>query len=142
MKNKLGIIIAGILFAGGLTACTSNEPTTADAGVNEGYGVGYNEDSTSIPGTYKGIESGFALGEKKNDEEFSLVLNEDGTGINKRNNTEFELTWKMEDGQFKMTDKYLGITIDYTGVFDGKKLTLFNGDPEDELTYEYVYEKE
>lgn len=159
MKKKiLALTFAGIALAGGLTACgTSNNTETTQVvsssstsgevntniGVSEGINIGYNEGTTiSIPGEYTGKWCKFVGDtEQKIDEEFSLVLNEDGTGKNKRDGQEFECTWEYTDGTFKMTDKFMGITIDYTGKIEGKELHIYNGEPEDEMTYEYVYEK-
>lgn len=156
MKKKiLAIAFAGIALAGGLTACTSNAPTNtpttesekANTEVNEGYGVntGYNEGSNtsiSIPGEYEGKWCKFVGDEKQETEaEFSLILNEDGTGINKRDNREFECTWGYDKDGFKLTDKFMGLEINYTGEIKEKELHIYNGDPKDELTFEYVYEK-
>ena len=41
-----------------------------------------------------------------------------------------------------MTEKFLGSTIDYTGTLKDDKLDIFNGDPDDMWTYEYVYKKD
>ena len=79
--------------------------------------------------------------ETKNEEEFSLELKDDGTGISKRNGLEIKVPdWSVENGEVKLTEKYLG-KIDYVGKLDGKNLNLFNDDPSKPMTYEYVYEK-
>lgn len=41
-----------------------------------------------------------------------------------------------------MTEKFLGISIEYTGTLADGKLDIFNADPNDDLTCEYVYEKQ
>ena len=40
-----------------------------------------------------------------------------------------------------MTEKFLGMTIDYTGTLKDGELHIYNGDPSSDLTYEYVYKK-
>ena len=92
-------------------------------------------------GTYKGLYTKMVCDETKNEEEFSLELKDDGTGISKRNGLEIKVPdWSVENGEVKLTEKYLG-KIDYTGKLDGKNLNLFNDDPSKPMTYEYVYEK-
>ena len=79
--------------------------------------------------------------DKKNEEEFSLELKDDGKGISKRDGLEIKVPdWCVENGEVKLTEKYLG-KIDYTGKLEGKSLVLYNGDPAAPMTYEYVYEK-
>ena len=92
-------------------------------------------------GTYKGLYTKMVCDETKNEEEFSLELKDDGTGVSKRNDLEIKVPdWSVENGEVKLTEKFLG-TLDYTGKLDGNKLSLFNGDPNAPMTYEYVYEK-
>ena len=79
--------------------------------------------------------------DEKEEKEFSLELKEDGKGISKRDDLEIKIPeWSIVNGEVKLTEKFLG-KIDYTGKLDGKKLSLFNGDPAAPMTYEYVYEK-
>ena len=99
----------------------------------------------AVAGTYKGLYTKF-VGDgdssKNTDEEFTLILNPDGTGTHKRNNLEINIPdWTCENGEFKMTEKFLG-TIDYVGKIEGNKLNIFNGDPTNNFTCEYVYDKE
>ena len=41
-----------------------------------------------------------------------------------------------------MEETFLGITVEYNGTLTDGKLDIFNGDPSDDLTCEYVYEKQ
>ena len=92
-------------------------------------------------GTYKGLYTRMICDDKKNEEEFSLELKDDGKGISKRDGLEIKVPdWCVENGEVKLTEKYLG-KIDYTGKLEGKSLVLYNGDPAAPMTYEYVYEK-
>ena len=103
------------------------------------------EETKAAAGTYIGQYTKF-VGDtddaKNTSEPFKLVLNEDGTGTSYRNDLEIRIPdWSVEGGVFKMTEKFLG-TIDYTGKLEGNKLNAFNGDPDNALTCEYVYEKQ
>ena len=83
-------------------------------------------------GTYEGEYTKF-VGDpdtSKEESEFSLVLNEDGTGKHNRDDESFDVKWSID-----------GITNEYTGTLKDGKLDIFNGDPENDLTAEYVYTK-
>ena len=93
-------------------------------------------------GVYKGLYTKMVGSDTKQEEKFTLTLNDDGTGRQQRNNLDIKIPdWTVEDGKVKLTEKFLG-KIDYTGTLDGTKLSLFNGDPENSFTMEYVYEKQ
>lgn len=102
-------------------------------------------ETAAAAGNYKGLYTKFVgdPDESKNDKEpFHLELNPDGTGKSFRNDLEIKIPdWSFDAGVFKMTEKFLG-TIDYTGSLDGNRLVLYNGDPENALTCQYVFEKE
>ena len=103
------------------------------------------EETANAAGTYKGIYTKF-VGDPdtaKNDkEEFSLVLEPNGTGKSIRDGLEIKVPdWSVEDGKFKLTEEFIG-TIYYTGTLDGKSLVLYNDDPEKPVTCMYVFEKE
>lgn len=122
--KRLFVLIAALAMILSLTACGSSE---ADAAA----------------GTYKGQYTKLVGDETKNtDEEFSLVLEKDGKGTHNRDDLEISVTWELEGENFKMTETFLGMTIDYTGTLKDGQLDIFNGDPTDVWTYEYVYEKQ
>ena len=73
------------------------------------------------------------------DEPFSLTLDADGTGTHSRDDLEISVTWALDGEDFTMTETFMGMTIDYTGTLENGVLHLFNGDPTDDFTYEYVY---
>lgn len=101
-------------------------------------------DLKEYAGTYEGKYTKFVgdTDDNKNyDEEFSLVLNEDGTGKHNRDGESYDVEWELDGEDFKMKDKFLGATIDYTGTLKDGKLQIYNGDPKDNWTYEYYYEK-
>ena len=75
----------------------------------------------------------------EDEEPFSLELYEDGTGVSHRDGLDLKCSWELDGEDMKMTETFMGMTIDYTGTMDGNELHLFNGDPEDDFTCEYVY---
>ncbi len=108
-------------------------------------GCGSKEEKKDVAGTYKGIYTkvvGDSDDNKNYDEEFSLELNEDGTGKHNRDGEHYNIEWKIDGEKFEMTDKFGPLTIDYTGTLKDGKLQIYNGDPNDMWTYEYYYEKE
>ena len=89
--------------------------------------------SNPAAGTYKGIYTKFVGDDddaKVTDEVFSL----DDLDIN--------VTWTLDGEKFTMQETFMGIKLDYTGTLVNGKLDIFNGDPEDIWSCEYVYEKQ
>lgn len=107
-------------------------------------GCGQNPALSAAAGTYEGQYTKF-VGDpdtsKDDTEEFTLELKADGTGVHHRNDADFNLTWTLEGDKFTMKETFLGASIDYTGTLANGKLDIFNGDPSDDLTCEYVFEK-
>ncbi len=95
--------------------------------------------NAAVAGTYKGEKAKF-VGDTEwvTDEEFSIELKANGTGSFNREDTSFDLTWKLDGETFTMQEKFLGITNDYTGTLKDGVLDIFNGEPDNDLTYEYV----
>ena len=79
--------------------------------------------------------------EKITDEAFSLELKKNGEGTSTRDGETYNLTWELDGEAFKMTETFLGMKLEYTGTLKDGELHLYNGDPEDPFTYEYVYSK-
>ena len=129
MKRMISISLVVILLVLGLFILT---------------GCGNNKALSDAAGTYTGKYTKF-VGDpdtaKDESEPFTLELKADGTGTHNRNDESFNLTWSLEGENFKMTETFLGATIDYTGTLKNGKLDIFNGDPSNDLTCEYVYEK-
>lgn len=132
MKKTLKILLVVLALIMGLvllTGCGDDEKEDKKA------------DLSKYAGTYIGSYTKLVGDETKNEEEeFSLELKADGTGTHKRDDSEYDVTWKLNGEKFKMTETFAGMSIDYTGTLKDGKLDIFNGDPEDIWTYEYVYE--
>ena len=105
-------------------------------------GGGDDDASASAAGTYKCTQIKLVGDEEWTNEESTLTLNADGTGKQSRDNYEFDVTWKLEGENFTMEETFIGDPIVYTGTLKDGKLDIFNGDPEDIWTYEYLYEKQ
>ena len=130
MKKSLIVILVAILLISGLFILT---------------GCGNKQELSNSAGTYKGLYTKF-VGDpdtaKVEDEEFTLELKADGTGTHNRDGENFNVTWKLDGNNFTMKETFLGMSIDYTGTLTEGKLDIFNGEPSDDLTCEYVYEKQ
>lgn len=97
--------------------------------------------ANAAAGTYEGVHLKPVGDTEWVEEEFSLELKADGTGTHSRDGESFSVTWTLEGETFTMQETFLGLSIDYTGTLKGDDLDIFNGDPEDIWTYEYVYKK-
>ncbi len=73
------------------------------------------------------------------DDPFSLELYADGTGVHHRDGFHLNITWTQEGDAFSMTELLGGAT--YTGTMTESELHLFNGDPQNSFTFEYVYSR-
>jgi len=125
MKKVLSFLLAlTVVFA--LAACGGKGGSTA-AGTYQGIHAKFVGDADWIP--------------SEGDNAFSLTLTKDGKGTHQRDGMEFSVTWQLDGENFTMTETFMGITLQYTGTLKGGTLDLFNNDPADPLTYEYVYEK-
>ena len=105
-------------------------------------GGGDDDASASAAGTYKCTQIKLVGDEEWTNEESTLTLNADGTGKQARDDYEFDVTWKLDGENFTMEETFIGDPIVYTGTLKDGKLDIFNGDPEDIWTYEYLYEKQ
>lgn len=130
MLRLCGAVLAAALLIG-LAACGKAGPApTPTPTVNPAVGewIGEYRKFVGDPDDAKNTE-----------EPFTLVLTEDGKGFFKRDDNEFEVSWTLEGEALTMQETYLVFTNDYTGVLEEGALHLFNGDPEDIWTCEYVF---
>lgn len=119
-------LLLTVMVLGTLTACSG------------GKGNG-------VAGTYPGDYYKFVvdtdeqkvLSEGKN--AFSLVLDAKGNGTFKRENNEYDVTWKLDGENFTMSETFLGVTNEYSGTLKGGILSIFNGDPEKDTTCNFVF---
>ena len=143
MKKNLTILLLAILLVWGLFILTCCGNTTDNQSQNESQNQSQN--TSGVEGTYKGLYTKF-VGDpetsKVEDEAFSLELKGDGTGTHNRDDSSFKVTWSLEGNKFSMKETFLGAAIDYTGTLENGKLDIFNGEESEDLTCEYVYEKQ
>ncbi len=137
MKKVLSLTLIMILLISGMFVFTG-------CGKNDNKKDEKKQDLSAVAGTYTGKYTKF-VGDpdtaKVEDEEFSLELNADGTGKHNRDDYSFKVTWSLDGDKFKMSETFIGDPIEYTGTLKDGKLDIFNGDPNNDLTCEYVYEK-
>ena len=95
-----------------------------------------------VLGTWKGVYTKLVGDTQTNAEEFSLDLKSGGKGVHHRDGTEFDVKWNLDGEDFTMSETFLGISIDYVGTLKDGVLDLYNGDPTDDWTYEYVYTRD
>ena len=153
LKTILPVLLAAMFL---LTAAGCGETKTdrAEESPKETAEVTETEEPAETPtedsdreaaGTYTGIYTKFVGDDdsaKVTDEEFSLILLEDGTGEHFRDGNTYKVTWEQHGEEVTMTETFMGVTIDYNGTLKDGQLNLFNGDKDDPFTYEYVYESE
>ena len=132
MKKMIPLLLALLLAAGLLTGCGEAAPAATEAP----------NALRAAAGTYQGLYTKLVGDETQEEEAFHLDLKADGTGTHYRNDLEIPVTWTLESEAVTMQETFLGLTMDYTGTLQGGKLNLFNGDPADDWTCEYVYQKQ
>ena len=101
------------------------------------------KDLSNYAGTYE-LEYEKYVGdqeEDKNVEEWTIILNSDGTGTSNRNDTSYNVEWSIDGEEVKLTEKFAGIKIDYNGTLKNDKLDIFNGDKTNDITLEIVFNK-
>ena len=123
LKKLFALLLAVALLCALFTACSDNPMKKA-------------------AGTYVGQYTKFVGDDEKEEETFTLTLEADGTGKHARDDLELKVTWTLEGEAITMKETFLGMSIDYTGTLKDGELHLFNGDPEDIWTCEYVYQKQ
>ena len=97
-----------------------------------------------VLGSWRGVYIKFVADSEENEyaeDQFYLDLEKGGKGTHHRDNLDFDIVWALDGKDFTMTETYAGLTVVYKGKMTGEKLDIFNGDPEDPWTCEYVYEK-
>ncbi len=134
IAKRIGLLLVVLLLAVSLIACQKDkekedapEATNPDAGTYAGeYGKWVGADEP----------------DSMEDDPFSMDLNADGTGVFHRDGNDFNLTWTLDGTSIAIKETFLGMTNEYTGTLENGKLHIFNGDPENPFTYEYMLVKE
>ena len=121
MRIPAVLLLAAILLV--LAGCGGAKPSSPAVGTWEGQ-------YTKLVGD---------ADDARTPETFSLELKADGSGVHHRDDMDFKVTWKLDGEDFSMDETFIGDPIHYTGRLVGDDLNLFNGDPKDIWTCEYVY---
>ncbi len=117
-----------------LAACGKKDGKEAD-------GAKIDPAMAEVAGSYEGVRLKMVGDDALIDEEFSVELKADGTGTSTRDGDTYKMTWTLDGEKFTMKETFAGMSIDYTGTLVDGVLDIFNGDPTDGFTYEYVYQK-
>ena len=80
--------------------------------------------------------------DKKTGNYEKIVLNDDGTGQSIRDGLNIVVEWHMDGENITLIERYAGATIEYSGTIKDNRLDLFDGDKENALTNEKVYNKD
>ena len=106
--------------------------------------TGCGKNLSKYAGTYK-LEYSKYVGDpetSKNTEDWTIVLEKDGTGKSNRDGASYTVEWSVSNDEVKLTEKFAGITIDYNGTLKDGKLDIFNGDKNNDITLEAVFNKQ
>lgn len=152
MKKALAFILSLVLVlslcacggGGGTDAPKANDKPTAAADTKPATDSSKPTDNEASSNSVEGEWTGLCqrtVGDGSGDYEtpFTLILEKGGKGKHLRDDLEIDVTWTQNGNDVTMKESYMGMEIDYTGHIDGNYLSLYNGDPTDDFTYEYYY---
>lgn len=120
MKNKkIVLVILSLLFVFSLAACG-------------------NKDNAKNPnaGKYILTDEKFSNGSGNISEEWTLILNDDGTGKSSRG-VDCDVKWSVDNEKLKLTETMMGLSLDYEGTIKDGVIQLMD----DEIRM-YVFTKE
>lgn len=102
---------------------------------------GASAEMKAAAGTYKGTEYKYNGDEEWVDNsDWTIELNDDGTGKSKRGGEEYDAEWTLEGDKFTFTEKFVG-KLEYSGTLKDGKIELYDGDPSLEITCLYKFAK-
>lgn len=102
------------------------------------------DDLSKYAGTYK-LDYSKYVGDpetEKNQEEWTIELNKDGTGTSTRDGSSYTVEWSVKGKEVSLTEKFAGIKIEYNGTITTEKLDIFNGDKTNAITLEAIFIKQ
>ena len=105
--------------------------------------IGCSKNLKKYAGEYEGMYTRY-VGDPEdvtNKETFSLILNDNGKGVHKRDGYEYEVTWNVKKDKLNIKEKFMGLTNEYTGIFEDGKLVLYNGELTEPFTLQLIYKK-
>ena len=117
----------------------------SSCGKKDGSAEGEEEGPPDDPGAgeYEGVYCRYLeYPDELVSDEFSIKLENGGTGVFRREGGEYPITeWTFDGENITITETYLNITYVYTGTLKDGKLELLRGDPSDFFACEYVLQK-
>jgi len=126
MKKALAILLALTLLLG-LAACGGGGASNPAVGTWIGLYTKFVGDDDSARDTSS---------------PFTLELKSNGKGTHHRDDLDINVEWKLDGENVSMTETFMGLKLEYTGTLQDGELHLFNGDPKDIFTVEYVYNRD
>lgn len=106
--------------------------------------TGCGKDLSKYAGTYK-LEYSKYVGDPdtaKNTEEWTIVLEKDGTGKSDRDGASYTVEWSISGDEVTLKEKFAGLSNDYNGTLKDGRLDIFNGDKTKEITLEAIFNKQ
>ncbi len=133
IKRLLAVLLAVLILTALFCGCAkkSENPAPSEQSEAEKAAGKYIGQYTKFVGDPEDV--------KDETDDFYLELKPDGTGLHHRNGLDINITWKLEEGVFSMDEMSM---IQYTGAFTDGGLVIYNGDPTNDLTCQYVYKAE
>lgn len=129
MKKRFAVsvclIALAVLTVMSLAACGSKEVPGAGTYTGDYYKFVGDPDSAKVT-----------------TEPFSIELDKDGTGKFNRDGQTYNVEWRLDGEKLYLTERFLALKIEYTGVLSGTELKIYNGDPMNEFTCMYVFHKD
>lgn len=99
----------------------------------------------SAAGSYMGISYKFVSdddSQRVENDPFRLTLTSGGKGSFMHDGETADVTWKLSGERLSLTETYMGVSIDYTGMLKDGRLILYNGDPQSPFTCEYLFQRQ
>lgn len=106
--------------------------------------TGCGKDLSAYAGTYS-LEYSKFVGDPdtaKSTEEWTIVLNDDGTGKSNRDGSSYDAEWSIDGENISFTEKFMGIKNEYNGTLKDGKLDIYNGEKTNDLTLQAVFNKQ
>ena len=106
--------------------------------------TGCGKDLSKYAGTYK-LEYSKYVGDSEDDkstEDWSIVLEKDGTGKSNRDSESYNVEWSISGKEITLKEKFGPLTNEYNGTLEEGRLDIYNGDKTNILTLEAVFNKQ
>lgn len=144
MKKVFALLLAALLVlsAVGFVGCANGKDNKDGKDATAAPNADGSDEGgakTEALGTFVSVKHKFnADTEWVEDTGWELELNADGKGVSRRDNLELAVTWELNGEDITVTESSIN---EYTGTLKDGELSLFNGDPANDLTCEYIFNR-